>query len=254
MWRSPSVGVIHSDEPTLTRVHSECLTGDTLGSLRCDCGDQLDMALRQIGRRGRGVVLYLRGHEGRGIGLGHKLEAYALQDRGSDTVEANRELGLPVDARQYQVGAQILKALGARTISLMTNNPKKVAALAALGLDVVDRVPLLSAPRRQNVEYLRTKELRLGHLLRLADSQDDRDADGAILGEASGPDHLGGPAVRRQATIEVVSAPQEPISILTTSPTARKSPRGSPTPAGVPVAMTSPGRSVSWWLSHSICS
>ncbi len=160
-------GTVDDGEPVLVRVHSECLTGDVLGSLRCDCGSQLQAALAAVARAGRGLVLYLRGHEGRGIGLGHKLRAYALQDGGYDTVEANRALGLPVDARDYAVAAQIVADLGVRRLRLLTNNPRKAQALAGHGLEVVERVPLVTPPRPENARYLRTKQERLGHLLGL---------------------------------------------------------------------------------------
>ncbi|TMM37259.1 MAG: bifunctional 3,4-dihydroxy-2-butanone-4-phosphate synthase/GTP cyclohydrolase II [Actinobacteria bacterium] len=149
----------------LVRVHSECLTGDAFGSLRCDCGPQLRAALRRVATEGRGVVLYIRGHEGRGIGLLEKLRAYELQDTGVDTVDANLRLGLPADARDYGTGAQILYDLGVRTMRLLTNNPAKRAGLEGYGLRVVGRVPLPSRPHPENVRYLRTKRDRMGHLL-----------------------------------------------------------------------------------------
>lgn len=154
----------------LVRVHSECLTGDTFRSLRCDCGVQLDEALRKVGEAGEGVVLYLRGHEGRGIGLGHKLAAYALQDQGRDTVQANQDLGLPVDARDYGVGAQILADLGVTTMRLMTNNPTKRAGIEGYGLSIVETVPLQVTPNDENRSYLETKARRLGHTLDLDDA------------------------------------------------------------------------------------
>jgi 3,4-dihydroxy 2-butanone 4-phosphate synthase / GTP cyclohydrolase II len=149
-------------EDVLTRVHSECLTGDVFGSHRCDCGPQLDAAMAKIAERGRGVVLYLRGHEGRGIGLLSKLQAYELQDNGVDTVDANLELGLPVDAREYSVAAQLLGDLGVRSVRLLTNNPAKVDALAAHGFGVT-RIPLPPQPTPDNLRYLATKRDRLGH-------------------------------------------------------------------------------------------
>jgi 3,4-dihydroxy 2-butanone 4-phosphate synthase / GTP cyclohydrolase II len=149
-------------EDVLTRVHSECLTGDVFGSHRCDCGPQLDAAMARIAERGRGVVLYLRGHEGRGIGLLAKLQAYQLQDHGVDTVDANLELGLPVDAREYSVAAQLLDDLGVRSVRLLTNNPAKVDALAAHGFGVT-RIPLPPQPTPDNLRYLATKRDRLGH-------------------------------------------------------------------------------------------
>jgi 3,4-dihydroxy 2-butanone 4-phosphate synthase / GTP cyclohydrolase II len=153
----------------LVRVHSECLTGDVFGSLRCDCGPQLDAALEAVGREGRGVVLYVRGHEGRGIGLLHKLQAYQLQDGGEDTVEANLSLGLPADARDYGTGAQILVDLGVRTMRLLTNNPAKRAGLEGYGLQIVGRVPLPVHANPENLRYLATKRDRLGHDLPLTD-------------------------------------------------------------------------------------
>jgi 3,4-dihydroxy 2-butanone 4-phosphate synthase/GTP cyclohydrolase II len=151
----------------LVRVHSECLTGDALGSLRCDCGRQLDLALATIAAEGRGALVYLRGHEGRGIGLGHKVRAYGLQDEGLDTVEANLELGLPADSRRYGVGAQILVDLGVREMRLMTNNPAKYHGLSGFGLEIVSRVPLAPEPTPENVRYLRAKQEKMGHLLDL---------------------------------------------------------------------------------------
>jgi 3,4-dihydroxy 2-butanone 4-phosphate synthase/GTP cyclohydrolase II len=158
-------GDIGDGQDVLVRVHSECLTGDVLGSLRCDCGLQLRAALARVAAEGRGVVLYLRGHEGRGIGLMHKLQAYQLQDNGRDTVEANLELGLPADARDYGIGAQILYDLGVRTMRLLTNNPAKRAALEGYGLTTVGREPLPVRPHAESVRYLRTKRDRMGHLI-----------------------------------------------------------------------------------------
>jgi 3,4-dihydroxy 2-butanone 4-phosphate synthase/GTP cyclohydrolase II len=157
-------------EDVLTRVHSECLTGDVFGSQRCDCGAQLDAAMAKIAERGRGVVLYLRGHEGRGIGLISKLQAYELQDAGADTVDANLELGLPVDAREYSVAAQLLDDLGVRSIRLLTNNPAKVDALAAHGFGVT-RIPLPPLTTPHNLRYLTTKRDRLGHQLETLEEQ-----------------------------------------------------------------------------------
>jgi 3,4-dihydroxy 2-butanone 4-phosphate synthase/GTP cyclohydrolase II len=161
------MGEIGDGESVLTRVHSECLTGDVFGSLRCDCGDQLDQALARVGAEGRGVVLYIRGHEGRGIGLLHKLAAYKLQDEGFDTVDANVNLGLPVDARDYGVGAQILYDLGVRSMRLMTNNPTKRAGIEGYGLSILEQVPLSVDPNDENREYLRAKATRLGHQMDL---------------------------------------------------------------------------------------
>jgi GTP cyclohydrolase II len=158
-------GEIKGQERVLVRVHSECLTGDVLGSLRCDCGEQLDAALAKIAEAGMGVVVYLRGHEGRGIGLANKIKAYQLQDQGRDTVEANLDLGLPVDTRDYEVAARILEHLGVKSIQLMTNNPKKMKKLADYGLHITERVPVLTAHTSHNVGYLRTKQQKLGHML-----------------------------------------------------------------------------------------
>jgi 3,4-dihydroxy 2-butanone 4-phosphate synthase/GTP cyclohydrolase II len=149
----------------LVRVHSECFTGDVLGSIRCDCGLQLHDAVRAIAEAGEGILVYIRGHEGRGIGLRHKLEAYALQDGGLDTVEANVELGFSPDSRDYGVGAQILVDLGISTMRLLTNNPTKRAGLEGYGLEIVERVPLESVPNPENLRYLRAKKEKLGHLL-----------------------------------------------------------------------------------------
>ncbi len=166
-----AAGPAEAGEEVLTRVHSECLTGDVFGSQRCDCGAQLDAAMAKIAEHGRGVVLYLRGHEGRGIGLLSKLRAYNLQDAGEDTVDANLKLGLPVDAREYSVAAQLLDDLGVRSVRLLTNNPAKVEALAAHGFGVT-RIPLPAVATPQNLRYLTTKRDRLGHQL---DTLDERD-------------------------------------------------------------------------------
>jgi len=160
-------GEVRGRENVLVRVHSECLTGDILGSLRCDCGQQLESSLARVAREEAGVVLYLRNHEGRGIGLADKLRAYALQDGGLDTVQANEKLGLPVDARTYDVGAQILIDLGLTTIRLLSNNPAKILGLEDYRLRIVERVPLLTPPTCENQAYLRTKQNKLGHLLDL---------------------------------------------------------------------------------------
>jgi 3,4-dihydroxy 2-butanone 4-phosphate synthase / GTP cyclohydrolase II len=167
------LGDVGDGEGILVRVHSECLTGDVFGSLRCDCGTQLQDALRQIGAEGRGVVLYIRGHEGRAIGLAHKLRAYALQEQGRDTVEANVELGFAPDPRDYGIGAQILADLGVRSMRLLTNNPSKRAGLEGYGLSIAERVPLETRPTPHNREYLRTKREKLGHLLEALDLEDE---------------------------------------------------------------------------------
>ncbi|MEY4656408.1 MAG: hypothetical protein RL073_635 [Actinomycetota bacterium] len=162
-------GDVSDGTPVLTRVHSECLTGDVFGSKRCDCGPQLAAAMQQIDAAGKGVVVYLRGHEGRGIGIGHKIRAYSLQDEGFDTVDANTELGLPVDSREYGIGAQILADLGARKLRLMTNNPAKYGGIAGYGLSIVERVPLSIDPTPENEAYLRTKRERMGHVFDSSD-------------------------------------------------------------------------------------
>ncbi|XP_009785972.1 bifunctional riboflavin biosynthesis protein RIBA 1, chloroplastic-like [Nicotiana sylvestris] len=157
-------GDIGDGQDILVRVHSECLTGDIFGSARCDCGNQLALAMQQIEAAGKGVLVYLRGHEGRGIGLGHKLRAYNLQDAGRDTVEANEELGLPVDSREYGIGAQMLRDLGVRTMKLMTNNPAKYRGLKGYGLAISGRVPLLCPITKENKKYLETKRAKMGHV------------------------------------------------------------------------------------------
>lgn len=156
-------GDLTGDEPVLTRVHSECLTGDVFGSHRCDCGPQLADSLRRVAEEGRGLVIYLRGHEGRGIGLVAKLRAYALQDRGRDTVDANLDLGLPADARHYGTATQILRDLGVRSVRLLTNNPDKVHNIEDFGIPVAERVPVTPRPTDHNLAYLRTKRDRMGH-------------------------------------------------------------------------------------------
>jgi 3,4-dihydroxy 2-butanone 4-phosphate synthase/GTP cyclohydrolase II len=158
-------GDVSGAEPVLVRVHSECLTGDVFGSCRCDCGPQLELALANVAEAGRGVVVYLMGHEGRGIGLAAKIEAYRLQDGGLDTVEANLAQGLPVDDRDYSVGAHILDDLGVRAVRLMTNNPAKTEGLAGYGVEITERVPLIVEPTSENGAYLSAKRRKLGHLL-----------------------------------------------------------------------------------------
>jgi 3,4-dihydroxy 2-butanone 4-phosphate synthase/GTP cyclohydrolase II len=182
-------GEVSGRDDVLVRVHSECLTGDVFHSLRCDCGEQLESALAQIEREGRGVLLYLA-QEGRGIGLLNKLRAYKLQDGGMDTVDANLELGLPVDLRDYGIGAQILVDLGLSSIRIMTNNPKKIIGLEGYGLSVTEQVPIVHAPNPHNERYLNAKRTRLGHTLHHqglaldeemlhAEHEHDRDARGA---------------------------------------------------------------------------
>jgi 3,4-dihydroxy 2-butanone 4-phosphate synthase/GTP cyclohydrolase II len=160
-------GNLTEGPPPLVRMHSECLTGDVFGSQRCDCGDQLKKSLQMIGEEGRGVVVYMRHHEGRGIGIVNKLRAYKLQEEGKDTVEANVELGFPPDPRDYGIGAQILVDLGLRKIRLLTNNPSKRAGIHGFGLEVVDRVPLVTRTTDSNRKYLETKQAKMGHLLDL---------------------------------------------------------------------------------------
>jgi 3,4-dihydroxy 2-butanone 4-phosphate synthase/GTP cyclohydrolase II len=177
-------GDITGADDVLVRVHSECLTGDVFGSMRCDCGVQLDAAMKQIADAGTGVVVYLRGHEGRGIGIGHKIRAYELQDEGHDTVEANEALGLPIDSREYGIGAQILVDLGVTTMRLITNNPAKYGGLDGFGLDITGRVPSITAPNPENIRYLKTKAEKMGHLLEgLEDLPPD--AAGAISPESA---------------------------------------------------------------------
>jgi 3,4-dihydroxy 2-butanone 4-phosphate synthase/GTP cyclohydrolase II len=158
-------GEINKDEPVLVRAHSQCLTGDTFGSSRCDCGEQLHRSMEMIEKEAKGVILYILNQEGRGIGLTNKIRAYAIQDQGADTVEANRELGFKPDQRDYGIGAQILVSLGVKKIRLMTNNPRKFIGLAGYGLEIVDRVPVEVPPNRTNLKYLKTKKEKLGHIL-----------------------------------------------------------------------------------------
>jgi len=160
-------GDVGGDDPVLVRAHSQCLTGDTFGSARCDCGDQLHLSMEMIEKEGRGVVLYILNHEGRGIGLANKIRAYAMQDKGADTVEANRRLGFKPDQRDYGIGAQILVALGVRRLRLLTNNPRKFVGLSGYGLEIVERVPLEVPPNACNLRYLKTKKEKMGHILDL---------------------------------------------------------------------------------------
>jgi 3,4-dihydroxy 2-butanone 4-phosphate synthase/GTP cyclohydrolase II len=165
------MGDISTEEPVLVRVHSECLTGDVFGSLRCDCGEQVALAMQSIANEGRGVLLYMR-QEGRGIGFHNKMRAYALQDKGLDTVEANLSLGFPSDLRDYGIGAQILADLGLHEIRLLTNNPKKVIGLEGYGLKVIETLPIIATPNPYNRGYLETKQKKLGHLLEIPDASD----------------------------------------------------------------------------------
>jgi 3,4-dihydroxy 2-butanone 4-phosphate synthase/GTP cyclohydrolase II len=165
------MGDISTKEPVLVRVHSECLTGDVFGSLRCDCGEQVALAMESIAKEGRGVFLYMR-QEGRGIGFHNKMRAYALQDKGLDTVEANLSLGFASDLRDYGIGAQILADLGLHQIRLLTNNPKKVIGLEGYGLKVVETLPIVTTPNPYNRDYLETKRKKLGHILEIPETSD----------------------------------------------------------------------------------
>ncbi len=160
-------GEIKKDEPTLVRAHSQCLTGDTFGSIRCDCGEQLHRAMEMINKEEKGVILYMLNHEGRGIGFTNKIKAYAIQDHGADTVEANTKLGFKADQRDYGIGAQILVALGANKLRLITNNPRKFVGLSGYGLEIIERVPLEVPPNKNNLNYLKTKKEKMGHILEM---------------------------------------------------------------------------------------
>lgn len=160
-------GDIQKDEPILVRAHSQCLTGDTFGSIRCDCGEQLHQAMEMINKEGKGVILYMLNHEGRGIGFSNKIKAYAIQDNGADTVEANQKLGFKPDHRDYGIGAQILVSLGIKKIRLMTNNPRKFIGLAGYGLKIAERVPIEISPNKHALKYLKTKKEKMGHLLEM---------------------------------------------------------------------------------------
>ena len=166
-------GDLNENEIPLVRVHSECLTGDVLGSLRCDCGSQLDLAMKLVSENESGAIIYLRGHEGRGIGLGHKMRAYALQDEGMDTVDANVALGFAPDSREYGIGAQIIADLGIQKMRILTNNPAKYGGLQGYNLEIVERVPLISDSNPENVRYLQTKEERMGHLMDKSNASKD---------------------------------------------------------------------------------
>ncbi|MQY57453.1 GTP cyclohydrolase II, partial [bacterium] len=160
-------GEIKKDDPTLVRAHSQCLTGDTFGSIRCDCGEQLHQAMKMIHEEGKGVILYILNHEGRGIGFTNKIKAYAIQDHGADTVEANQKLGFKADHRDYGIGAQILVALGANKLRLITNNPRKFVGLSGYGLEIVERVPIEIPPNKNNLKYMKTKKVKMGHILEM---------------------------------------------------------------------------------------
>ena len=159
-----TIGTWNADQPVLVRIHSECLTGDVFGSLRCDCGEQIEMALTILGKEGAGVFLYMR-QEGRGIGLHNKIKAYSLQDGGLDTIEANNKLGFEADLRHYGIGAQILQDLGVKKLRLLTNNPRKVSGISGFDLEIVERVPVEASVTDENLDYMKTKKVRMGHIL-----------------------------------------------------------------------------------------
>jgi 3,4-dihydroxy 2-butanone 4-phosphate synthase/GTP cyclohydrolase II len=167
------MGDVATDDPILVRVHSQCLTGDVFHSMRCDCGEQIEMSMKKISAEGRGVVLYMR-QEGRGIGIHNKIKAYALQDKGMDTVEANLSLGFKADHRDYGIGAQILADLGVRNLRLMTNNPKKMSGLESYGLKITEQLPITTEPNPYNRSYLQTKQKKMGHLLQVLDITDKK--------------------------------------------------------------------------------
>ncbi len=206
----------------LVRMHSECLTGDVFRSLRCDCGPQLDLAMAKIADEGEGVIVYLLGHEGRGIGILHKLQAYELQDAGADTVDANLALGLPIDARDYGVGASILTDLGLTTLRLLTNNPEKRAALGGFGLTVVDRLPVEVLPNASNIDYLRTKVERMGHEM-------GEDASGEGLAISTG---VGDIAKQRVTAPAAVRRPDHSGGAMAPRPEDEPSSAGGPTDPG----------------------
>jgi len=171
-------GNVSDGKPVMVRVHSECLTGDVFGSMRCDCGDQLDFAMKRIAKEGRGILLYMR-QEGRGIGFTNKMKAYSLQDQGMDTVEANRALGFEPDLRDYGTGAEILADLGARQLRLLTNNPKKISGIEGFGLEIVERIPIQIMNHTRNLKYLKTKKEKMGHMLTFTDEKKTGDPSGS---------------------------------------------------------------------------